>query len=185
MEMKKNAIIMTWDGVQDQELIYPYYRLKEAGFDVNIYANQVQNGVVGLFGIKFDSKPLHYLKFGDWASDVINSTILVVPGGVKSLEKLRQEKIALELIQHFDEENKVISSTCHGAQMLISAKVVKGKTISGYYSIKDDIENAGATYLDAPYVISGNIISSPHYKHMGPWMAATLNEWENKYGTHS
>ncbi len=58
--------------------------------------------------------------------------------------------------------------------MLISAKIVKGKKISGYYSIKDDIENAGAIYVDAPAVVDGNIVTSPHYKHMGDWMRETL-----------
>lgn len=184
--MNKKATIITWDGVQDQELIYPYYRLQEEGFEVRIYSNT--NQVKGLFGITFESYPISSLYYLDrvdgftYAKHVEESTILVIPGGVKSLEKLRQEPHAITLIKYFDRENKVISSTCHGAQMLISAKIVKDKHISGYYSIKDDIENAGAIYVNIPAVISGNIISSPHYKHMGPWMKATIEEWNRKYG---
>lgn len=182
--MNKKAIILTWDGVQDQELIYPYYRLQEEGFEVRIYANK--DKVKGLFGIEFLSTPIPSLQTRDrdgwdWNEYVNESTILVIPGGVKALEKLRQERLALDLIIHFNNESKIISSTCHGAQMLISAKIVKGRSISGYYSIKDDINNAGAIYIDAPAVISGNIISSPHYKHMGPWMYETIQEWNKKY----
>ena len=50
----------------------------------------------------------------------------------------------------------------------------KGKKISGYYSIKDDINNSGATYVDKPVVVSDNIVSSPHYDHMGIWMKTAI-----------
>jgi protease I len=58
---------------------------------------------------------------------------------------------------------------------LISAKVTKGKKISGYYSIEDDINNSGATYVNQPVVVDGNIVTSPHYNWMGEWMAAAIN----------
>ena len=60
--------------------------------------------------------------------------------------------------------------------LLISAKIVKGRKISGYYSIKDDINNAGGTYVDAPYVTDDNIVSCPHYKHLGPWMKEVIKQ---------
>ena len=63
--------------------------------------------------------------------------------------------------------------------MLISANIVKGKKIAGYYSIKDDINNAGAIYTDEPAVIDGNIVTTAHYKHLGAWMKATLALVEN------
>jgi protease I len=110
-------------------------------------------------------------------SDVDKYDFLLIPGGVKALEKIRQQKNILDFITKFVESKKIVASTCHGAQLLISAKVTKGRVISGYYSIKDDIINSGATYLDAPYVISDNIITSPHYKHMGPWMKAAIDQY--------
>ena len=103
--------------------------------------------------------------------------LLVLPGGVKSLEKLRQEQDILNFIHSWDKDGKIISSTCHGAQLLISAKVVKGRNISGYYSLKDDIENAGANYSKEPVVVDKNIISSPHYDFMGAWMETTISEF--------
>lgn len=184
----KKAIILTWDGVQDQELIYPYYRLQEEGFEVRIYANNpLITEVKGLFGIKFPSIPLHFVYDSDntdWDHYTKEATMLVIPGGVKALEKLRQSTFAIDVIRYFYKENKIISSTCHGAQMLISARIVKERQISGYYSIKVDIENAGATYVDAPAVISDNIISSPHYKHMGEWMKQTILVYNEQYGLH-
>jgi protease I len=96
--------------------------------------------------------------------------ILLIPGGVKALEKLRQEKGVLKFIQEWNEANKTIFSVCNGAQLLISAKILKGRRVSGYYSIDVDIENAGAFYDRGPVVVDDNIISCPHYDFMGDWM---------------
>ena len=78
---------------------------------------------------------------------------------------------------HINDNNITIGSICHGAQLLISAKVVSGKKISGYYSIEDDINNAGATYSSEPAVQDKNIISSPHYKYLGDWMSLILQNF--------
>ena len=100
--------------------------------------------------------------------------MLVIPGGVKALEKLRQEKHVLAFIAEWDRRKKVIASTCHGAQLLISAKVVKGRKVSAYYSIEDDVNNAGAQYVNAPVVVDDNLVSSPHYQWMGEWMKEAI-----------
>ena len=60
------------------------------------------------------------------------------------------------------------------------AKIIKGKKIAGYYSLEDDITNAGAIYTDKPAVIDGKIITTAHYKDMGPWMKATLSFFNEK-----
>jgi protease I len=103
-----------------------------------------------------------------------NYNFLVLPGGVKSMEKVRQNKKIINFISEFNKQKKTIACICSGTQLLISAKVVKGRKISGYYSMVDDIINAGAIYEDAPAVIDENIITTAHYKDMGPWMAAAL-----------
>ena len=108
-----------------------------------------------------------------------------MPGGVKALEKIRQQQNILQFINAFVKSGKTIASTCHGAQLLISAKVTDGKKISGYYSIKDDIENSGATYVDEPAVVDGNIVSSPHYDHMGAWMKKALEIYNGSLQTSS
>ena len=90
------------------------------------------------------------------------------------MEKVRQSKDIINFINNFDKKGKIIACICSGAQLLISAKVVKGRKISGYYSMKDDIENAGAIYEDMPAVIDKNIVTTAHYKDMGPWMKATI-----------
>lgn len=184
--MKKRALILTWDGFQDQEVIYPYYRVQEDGFTVDVLGPEKDRPVTGLFGIKFNTTvtPSDLLYWngngGGFTGQMVynnNWDLLIIPGGVKALEKLRQENKVLQFIDNWNSQGRIISSTCHGAQMMISAKIVSGRKISGYYSIKDDINNAGATYVDQPAVVDKNIISSPHYKHMGEWMKVTLEEY--------
>ena len=73
-------------------------------------------------------------------------------------------------------KKEIIACICSGAQLLISAKVVKGRKIAGYYSMKDDIINSGAIYTDEPAVIDENIITTAHYKDMGPWMKEVIKK---------
>lgn len=179
------ALIITWEKFQDHEVIYPYYRLDEEGFDVEIMAN-VTGRIYGILGTNMESsRTTDELNDPEKYRKILNEyDFLVIPGGVKALEKLRQEKQVLNFVADWNNMGKVIASTCHGAQLMISAGIVKGREISGYYSIKDDINNAGATYVDAPAVRSGNVISSPHYKWMGPWMKTsieTFNESPDGY----
>ena len=61
---------------------------------------------------------------------------------------------------------------------MISAKIVKNKNITGYYAWKDDIENAGATFVDSPVVVDENIVTSPHYKFVGEWMGQVLKNFK-------
>ena len=173
----KKALILTWDGYQDQEVIYPYYRLLEENFLVDVAAEKT-GWFYGILGTKMEAN-ITVESIND--QTVSQYGLLCLPGGVKALEKLRQQKNALSFIKKFVESGKIVSSTCHGAQLLISSKVTKGRKISAYYSIADDVSNSGAIYVDAPYVIDQNIITSPHYKHMGPWMKASINEYNLKF----
>lgn len=167
--MTKRAVILTGKMVQDHEFIYPFYRLQEDGYQVDV-AVRGKEQVQGQIGVKVvPTKDIPELKVSDYQ-------ILVIPGGAKCMEYLRQDKDALKFIADFHAAGKVIAPICHAAQMLISAKLVKGRKIAGYYSIKDDIENAGGIYVDEPAVVCDRIVSTAHYKDMGPWMKAALAE---------
>ena len=172
------SLLLTWENFQDQELVYPYYRLREESEksdDVKIISNVVGK-FYGIMGVNMTSHMLvSDLNDNNHIKKLIESyDLLILPGGVKALEKLRQEKHAVSFVKNWGESGKIIASTCHGAQLLISAGLTKGKNISGYYSIKDDINNSGARYVDEPFVIDGNIVSSPHYDWMGEWMSAAI-----------
>jgi len=171
MPNQKRALIITGKLVQDHEFVYPYYRLQEAGYEVDV-AVRGRETVLGSIGVKIvPTKDIPELKVADY-------DVLVLPGGAKAMEYMRQDREIIDFIANFHAAKKVIAAICHASQMLISARIVKGKKLSGYYSIKDDIENAGATYVDAPSVTDDRIVSCPHYKHLGPWMKEVLEQVE-------
>lgn len=163
----KKALIITGKMVQDHEFIYPYYRLLEEGYEVDVATNNKEL-VSGQIGVKVTPT----IDIKDISID--NYKILVIPGGAKCMEYLRQDKRVINFIKEAFNKKIIIASICHAAQMLISAKIVKGREIAGYYSLQDDIENAGAKYLDKPFVISENIVTTAHYKDIGPWMRAAI-----------
>ncbi len=100
--------------------------------------------------------------------------IVVLPGGHEAPDRVRQMKEVLSFVKAMDDKKKIVSSVCHGPWIMISAKIVRGRKISGYIAIKDDIVNAGAEYVDAPVVVDGNFVTSPHYKYNGDWMRETV-----------
>ena len=173
----KKAIIISGNLAQDHEFIYPYYRLLEENIDVDVCMIE-GTFVKGFLGTTLPpNKDQKILKTED--IKIKNYDILVIPGGVKAMEKVRQNKKIIDFISEFNDAKKVIACICSGAQLLISAKVVKGRKIAGYYSMKDDLINAGANYTDEPAVIDQNIVTTAHYKDMGPWMAAVIKLLKN------
>tara|TARA_B100001765_G_C19306654_1_gene251172 strand:+ start:72 stop:596 length:525 start_codon:yes stop_codon:yes gene_type:complete len=168
------AIIISGNLAQDHEFIYPYYRLLEADFEVDVCLLEGKP-VKGILGTTLPPNKNQIVKTIDQIK-VDDYKILVLPGGVKAMEKVRQEKKIISFITKFNEQKKIIACICSGAQLLISAKVVKGRKIAGYYSMEDDLVNAGAIYTDKPAVVDGNIITTAHYKDMGPWMREVLKK---------
>ena len=166
--MIKKALILTGNFVQDHEFIYPYYRVQEDRYkvDVAVRGKKQVNGIIGAKIIP--TKDIPELNVEDY-------DLLILPGGAKAMEYMRQDKDILKFISDFNSTGKTIASICHAAQLLISSKIVKGRRISGYYSIKDDINNAGAFYTDEPAVVDGNIVTTAHYKDLGIWMKTALD----------
>jgi len=170
----KKGIIISGSLAQDHEFIYPYYRLLEEDVKIDVCLLEGKP-VVGILGTTLPPnkeqiiKKIEDIKVADY-------DVLVLPGGVKAMEKVRQNKDIIKFISDFDKEKKIIACICSGAQLLISAKVVKGRKIAGYYSMKDDLINAGANYTDLPAVIDDNIITTAHYKDMGPWMKEVVKK---------
>lgn len=168
--MSLKALIITGDKVQDHEFIYPYYRLQEEGYTIEVATPT---------GPDVETKGYYGTKIPVTAHTneiiVVDYELLILPGGAKAMEYLRQDKNILDFIESFHDNNRVIGSICHGAQLLISAGLChSNRKISGYYSIKDDIENAGGVYIDEPVVTCERIVTSPHYKYLGPWMREVL-----------
>ena len=170
----KKGIIISGNLAQDHEFIYPYYRLLEENVKLDVCLLEGRP-VVGILGTALPPNKEQVIKKIE-DINVADYDVLVLPGGVKAMEKVRQNKDIIKFISDFDKEKKIIACICSGAQLLISAKVVKGRKIAGYYSMKDDLINAGANYTDLPAVIDDNIITTAHYKDMGPWMREVIKK---------
>ena len=172
------AAIISSSLVQDQEFVYPFYRLLEEDIKVDVYLFEkaITKGFLGSTIPPNKDHPI--LGFDELQDDSYD--LLILPGGVKSMEKIRLEQNVLNFISEINNKNKIIASICSAAQLLISAKIVKGRSISGYYSMKDDIINAGATFKDSPFVVDRNIITSPHYKYVHFWMKETIRLTKNR-----
>ena len=171
------AVIISGALAQDHEFIYPYYRVLEAGFDLDVC---IIGGkpVVGFLGTTLPPnkdhkvKDIHEIKPKDY-------DLLILPGGVKSMELLRLDNNAIEIVKKFNQKNKLIAAICSGTMMLISANIIQGKKVTGYYAWKQDIVNAGGMFVDEPSVEDGNIITSPHYKYNGEWMKSVIAKLKN------
>lgn len=167
----KRASIIIHDGYTDCEFLVAYHMLKAENFDVGVYS--INGGpVVGIQGWRHKQSikmtPVN-------GGDIVSSALLVLIGGVKAIEYLRQEAMISWWIQERAKNHWPIASICHGAQLLIEADVIKGAVISGYYSIKKDIENAGATY-SKELCLFDPFITAPHYDVTGQWMKKAIYE---------
>ncbi len=166
----KRAVIITAAGFQDEEYIYPYYRLLEDGFSLDI-AIKDKAVVHGKYGIPakptIDTKDLQES----------NYDLVLLPGGHEAPDRVRQDQNVLRFVRAMDEKKKVVAAICHGPWILISAKVVKGKKMTGYAAIADDLTNAGAQYVEADVVVDGNTVTSPHYRNNGDFMREVLKKF--------
>lgn len=171
--MGNKALIITGKLVQDHEFIYPYYRLKEEGYEVVLSLDN-QEPTVGILGTKIPSDvECKIISYEDLTKiNPEDYELLIIPGGAKCMEYIRQKENVINFIKDFKGR---IGCICHGAQLLISAKRTKGKKISAYYSLKDDVINSGAEYVDT-LVEDDNIVTCPHYKELGKWMKKILKK---------
>jgi protease I len=148
----KRIAILVEDLYQDQEVWYPYYRLKEAGAQVV---------VVGTGKPEYKSKH-GYPIAPDTAADRVSASDfdgVIVPGGYAP-DLLRRHPAVVRFVAEANRLGKIIGAICHAGWVLVSADVLRGKTATCFSAIRDDIVNAGATYVDREVVRDGNLVTS-------------------------
>ncbi|MBI4343318.1 MAG: type 1 glutamine amidotransferase [Candidatus Omnitrophica bacterium] len=148
----KRIAILVEDLYQDQEVWYPYYRLKEAGVEV---------AIVGTGKAEYKSKYGYPIK-PDVAAEQVSANEfdgLIVPGGYAP-DILRRFPAVIRLVKEAHAQGKLLGAICHAGWVLVSADVLRGKTVTCFSAIKDDVVNAGATFVDREVVRDGNLITS-------------------------
>lgn len=163
----KRVVIIVAQNFQDEEFVYPYYRILEEGLRLDVATPGGQN-MIGKYGVPARATmSTDDLKASDF-------DCVILPGGFESPDRLRIRPEVLRFVREMNEAGKLVAAICHGPWILISAGVVQGRKVTGYMSIADDLKNAGARYLEQDLVIDGNLISAPHYKNNGDFMKAVV-----------
>lgn len=153
---KKVAILAT-DGVEQVELTEPKRQLEQAGARTTVIAPK--------------SGEIKAWKFKEWGDKIkVDETLdnarpsdydaLMLPGGVMNPDHLRMEPKAVQFVKEFVQSGKPVASICHGPWMLVEAGVVRGKKMTSWPSIKTDMKNAGANWVDEKVVTDGQFVTS-------------------------
>lgn len=141
------------DGFQDMEAMYPYYRLQEAGYTVDVVGMQKGRTYAGKYGYPLVSTVAPgEVRVADYAA-------VVIPGG-QAPDHMRVHPELVGLLRDAAAQNLVIAAICHGPQMLIEADMVRGRRMTAYKAVRTDLVNAGAVFQDAPAVVDGRFVTS-------------------------
>ncbi len=172
LENKKVAFLAT-DGFEKSELFEPYEALKNEGAQVDIVS--IKSGE-----IKSWDKT-------DWGKSIevdklVNNTnqseynALVLPGGVINPDLLRTDENALEFIRSFFKKGKPVAAICHAPWLLISADVIENREVTSYKSIKSDVLNAGATWVDKEVVVDNGLVTSRNPEDLPAFIDKIIEE---------
>lgn len=161
------AAVMIGPLFEDSEATYPYYRLQEAGAEVELIGLAAGDEVKGKYG-----QPLVTDRA---ASDVAAGELdlLVIAGGFGP-DKLRVDEGVVALVRAMDEAGKPIAFICHGGWVPVSAGILAGRRATSVPAIADDIRNAGAEWEDSEVVVDGNLISSRRPPDLPALMRETI-----------
>ncbi len=169
MDLKgKHVAILLEQIYEDPEFWYPYYRFLEAGAKVTVVAPEVK---------EYKSK-YGYPARADQAAvdaDASNFDAVIIPGGY-SPDHMRRSKDLVSFLKSAYEQGKIIAAICHGPWLLASIGAVKDRKVTAFYSIKDDLVNAGAHFVDEEVVCDETIITSRTPKDLPAFCRAIINK---------
>jgi protease I len=150
--MKKGAILIE-DLYNELEFWVPFYRLIEAGVEMTVVGPKADTTYHSKIGMEATS---------DAAAAELNGAdfdVIVIPGGYAP-DRMRRDPGMLDLVRDAYDAGKLVAFICHAGWLPISAGIVKGKKLTSFFAIKDDLVNAGAEWVDAAVVRDGNLITS-------------------------
>ena len=165
--MAKVAFVLA-DDFEDSEFKVPYDRLRESGHEVTVIGKEAGKEVKGKKGreaFTVEATP------GD--ADPGEFDALVIPGGY-SPDKLRVHSDIVSFVKKMNEADKPVAAICHAGSLLIEADMVEGRTLTSWPSIRKDLENSGARWVDQEVVEDGNLITSRKPDDLDAFSAAIL-----------
>ncbi|PUA32731.1 MAG: peptidase [Candidatus Terraquivivens tikiterensis] len=177
------VLMVIGDAAEAQETFYPYWRLKEEGFEVHVAApsKKVVFTVVHDFEPGWETyteKPGYRFGWVDMAFKDVDPTKydgLYITGG-RAPEYIRTYPELQKIVKHFFDTNKPVAAICHGPLIITAYGLAKGRKMTAYGVLKADVEGAGATYLDQEVVVDGNLITSRAW----PDLPAIMREFIKK-----
>jgi protease I len=186
------AVIITGPGFQDQDVIYTYYRLREALFAVDIATKTDEatgNGirVRGRYGVPvpLDKTASEPIPFGALAAAgaAEKYDLVVLTGGYEAPDRIRQDPDVKAFLRAMDDAGKVVAGLCHGPWIMISAGIMRGRRACAYVGMRDDMVNAGADVVDADIVVDDNIVTCSYYGEVGAFMKTVIALVEKRLTT--
>lgn len=153
----KRIAILATEGVEQSELERPREALDEAGAEtelISLKSGEIRAWDEDDFGDSFDVDET----INDVSADDYDA--LLLPGGVMNPDKLRMEPKVVEFVRAFFAAGKPVAAICHGPQVLIDADVVRGRKMTSYPSVKKDLMNAGANWVDQEVVVDNGLVTS-------------------------
>lgn len=172
LENKKIAILAT-HGFENSELFQPLKALKAEGAIVEVVSPK--EGEIKSWEGKNWGESIKVDKTLDQAQES-DYNALVLPGGVANPDTLRTNEQALEFIRSFFSSHKPVGAICHAPSLLISAGVIKDRTVTSYKSIKDDVKNAGAHWEDKEVVVDHGLVTSRNPGDLQAFIGKVIEE---------
>jgi len=167
MADQKRVAVLVEREYEDLELWYPYLRLVEAGCNVSVVGPEADREYLSKHGYPIKSCTCMVdANKQDWDA-------VVIPGGWAP-DRLRRYPEMVELVRKTNGRGGIVAAICHGPSLLVSADIVRGKKVTSYAAIKDDLIHAGANWTDAEVVVDGNLVTSRTPADLVPFMKAVL-----------
>lgn len=179
MAKKAKILIIAGDAVEALEIFYPYYRLKEEGWDVDVAAPTKKDLRTVVHDFEpgwetYSEKPGYLFK---WVTKTLAEVKpeeydgLVIPGGrMPEYVRVVASEDVKRIVRHFFEAGKPVAAICHAPQILAAAGVVKGRRMTSYIAVKPEVENNGGIWVDQEVVVDGNLVTSRAWPDNPAWM---------------
>lgn len=152
------VLIMATDGFEQSELFKPRQALLDAGAKVTLASIKTDP----IQGMENDSEKADTITPDLTLDDVDTEDYdaLVLPGGALNPDKMRLQERAVEIVEEFMDDDKIVAAICHAPWLLVEADVVDGRRVTSWPSVRTDLENAGADVVDEEVVVDGKLITS-------------------------